>query len=228
MHSNPFSDSELARRVQSVRSSMADQELDLLMLSSPENIFYLIGLDHWGYFAPHVLIVPTDGDLVLVTRQMEQVAIRNMVRNAQFVGHSDSESAADVVIRHLADTTNGKLIGYEGGSSGLCHTMGAQILAAVPAGEWRDVTGMVDTIRLVKSKEEQGFMRRAARASDAGTQAAIAAVHDGAAESEVAAECLSAMTKAGGTPPGFGPFLRPAHRMAAGTYIMYVPAAVRK
>ena len=214
MHSNPFSDAELTRRLTAVQAEMTDRGLDLALLSSTENIFYLIGLDHWGYFAPHVLIVPAAGDLVLVTRQMEQVAIRNQVRNASFVGHSDSETAADVVIRHLAGQNSGKTVGIEAWSSGLSHGMGQKIKDGIAPGRWVDITGMVDTMRLVKSPEEQGFMRAAAKASDAGTQAAIAAIHDGAREADVAAECLAAMTRAGGTPPGFGPFLRPAARMA--------------
>ena len=214
MHSNPFSDEELARRVAKTRQAMAEAGVDTALLSSPENIFYLIGLDHWGYFAPHVLIVPTDGDLVLVTRQMEQVAIRNMVRNAVFIGHSDSETAADVLIRHLGGACAGQSVGIEAGSSGLALAMGERLKDGIPVGRWQDITGMVDTLRLVKSEEEQGFMRRAAKAADAGTQAAINAIHDGAAEADVAAECLHAMTRAGGGPPGFGPFLRPAWRMA--------------
>ena len=214
MHSNPFSDGELARRVAATRQQMEAWGLDLILLSAPENIFYLIGLDHWGYFTPHVLIVPREGDMVLVTRQMEQVAIANMVRNARFLGHSDSETAADVVIRHLAGSCAGKVVGIEAWSSGLSLAMGEALKEVIAGAEWRDITGMVDALRLVKSPEEQGFMRRAAKAADAGTQAAIAAIHDGAREAEVAAECLSAMTRAGGTPPGFGPFLRPAARMA--------------
>ena len=214
MHSNPFSDAEMERRLAATRQAMAERGVDIALLSSPENIFYLIGLDHWGYFAPHVLIVPATGDMTLITRQMEQVAIRNMVRNAEFSGHSDSESAADVLLRHMAGKTAGKTVGIEEHSSGLAYGMGAQIKAGLEVGAWQDITGMVDHLRLVKSAEEQGFMRRAAKAADAGTQAAIAAVHDGAAEADVAAECLAAMTRAGGTPPGFGPFLRPAARMA--------------
>ena len=214
MHSNPFSDAEMERRLAATRQAMAERGVDIALLSSPENIFYLIGLDHWGYFAPHVLIVPATGDMTLITRQMEQVAIRNMVRNAEFAGHSDSESAADVLLRHMAGKTAGKTVGIEEHSSGLAYGMGAQIKAGLEVDTWQDITGMVDHLRLVKSAEEQGFMRRAAKAADAGTQAAIAAVHDGAAEADVAAECLAAMTRAGGTPPGFGPFLRPAARMA--------------
>ena len=87
--------------------------------------------------------------------------------------------------------------------------MGTKLAGGIRVGEWVDISGMLDAIRLVKSLAEQTYMRLAAKAADAGTQAAIDAIHDGAPESEVAAECLAAMTRAGSTPPGFGPFLRP-------------------
>jgi Xaa-Pro dipeptidase len=214
MHSNPFTDAELARRVTATRLEMTKRGLDMILLSAPEHVFYLIGLDHWGYFAPTVLIVPGEGDLILITREMERVVIRNQVRNAAFIGHTDSETAAAKVVNHLAGKTASKVIGIEEWSSGLAYGMGAQIKDQVTADRWQDITGMLDEMRLVKSPEEQVFMRHAARSADAGTQAAIAAIHDGAKEADVAAECLAAMTRAGSTPPGFGPFLRPAHRMA--------------
>jgi len=214
MHSNPFSDEELSRRLSATRQEMAARGLDLILLSAPEHVFYLTGLDHWGYFAPHVLIVAAEGELVLVTRAMEHVAIRNQVRNATFIGHSDSESAADVVVKHLKGASSGKTIGLEAASAGLSYAMGQSLKQGIDGASWVDITGMLDEMRLVKSIEEQRFMRSAAVASDAGTQAAINAIHDGAKEADVAAECLAAMTRAGGTPPGFGPFLRPFHRMA--------------
>ena len=214
MHSNPFSDEELSRRLSATRQEMAVRGLDLVLLSAPEHVFYLTGLDHWGYFAPHVLIVAAEGELVLVTRAMEHVAIRNQVRNATFIGHSDSESAADVVVKHLKGASSGKTIGLEAASAGLSYAMGQALKQGIDGASWVDITGMLDEMRLVKSTEEQRFMRSAAVASDAGTQAAINAIHDGAKEADVAAECLAAMTRAGGTPPGFGPFLRPSHRMA--------------
>ena len=214
MHSNPFSDEELSRRLAATRQEMAARGLDLVLLSAPEHVFYLTGLDHWGYFAPHVLIVAAEGELVLVTRAMEHVAIRNQVRNATFIGHSDSESAADVVVKHLKGASSGKTIGLEAASAGLSYSMGQALKQGIDGASWVDITGMLDEMRLVKSTEEQRFMRSAAVASDAGTQAAINAIHNGAKEVDVAAECLAAMTRAGGTPPGFGPFLRPSHRMA--------------
>ena len=80
--------------------------------------------------------------------------------------------------------------------------MGNKLADGIRVGEWVDISGMLDEIRLVKSSEVRTYMRLAAKAADAGTQAAIDAIHDGALESEVAAECLAAMTPAGSTPPG--------------------------
>ena len=66
-----FSREEFDARLATLRRSMAERDLDVCLLSAPENIFYLTGLDHWGYFAPHLLIVPAGGEMVLVTRAME-------------------------------------------------------------------------------------------------------------------------------------------------------------
>ncbi len=236
MFKNPFSDAELARRVDAVRREIEARDLDLLLLSTPENIYYLTGLDHWGYFAPHILLVPLESEMVLITRAMERVTIENQVRNALFEGHSDSETAADLAVRHLkarptaqrrqsaaseeaeaaieALPGNQSRVGIETWSAGHSYGFGSALRDQLEDVDWIDVTGVVDTLRHVKSREEQAIMRAAAVATDAGMEAAIAAIHDGAREPDVAAECLAAMTRAGGTPPGFGPFIRPDHRIA--------------
>jgi len=215
MHSNPFSDKELANRLTAVRSEMAARDLEIAVLSQPESVFYLIGLDHWGYFAPTHLIVPQNGDLVLVTRAMERVTIENQVRNARFAGHSDSESAAGKLADELSALgISGKRLGFEIETSGFTYHAGQDLFEHLGTADWTNISGLVDGLRLVKSPEEQNLMRAAARAADAGTLAAIAAIQDGAREADVAAECLAAMTRAGGTPPGFGPFIRPEARIA--------------
>jgi Xaa-Pro dipeptidase len=65
----------------------------------------------------------------------------------------------------------------------------------------------------VKSPEEIVLLRRAAAVSRAAADAAIAAIAEGAFEREVAAACMAAMIRAGGQPPGFGPFIRPSSRL---------------
>jgi Xaa-Pro dipeptidase len=209
-----FSDAEYRARLDAVRAQMAARDLDLCLVSTPENIFYLTGLDHWGYFAPHVLVVPQDSQMVLVARQMERVTVANQVRHAAFRGHQDHESAADVVVRVLRERRlgNGR-IGIEKWSAGLPHGLAESLAAALAGVEWQDISGLIDALRRVKSPREQACMRAAARISDAGMTAAIDAVHDGARERDIAAECERAMIQAGGTFPSFGPFIRSTARL---------------
>jgi Xaa-Pro dipeptidase len=207
-------DREHEARLAAVRGFMLVRGLDVVLVSTPENIFYLTGLDHWGYFAPHILIVPLAGEPVLVTRAMEGVTVANQVRNARFEGHGDYETAADAAARalHSRGLESGD-IGTEPWSSGLSDGLAKALVRALPQARWHDAGGLIDQLRLVKSPLEQDCMRAAAEVSDAAMAAAIEAVRPGATERQVAAACHKAMIEAGGTFPGFGPFIRSTRRL---------------
>jgi Xaa-Pro dipeptidase len=213
MFRNPFTPQEISRRMDALRSEMEVRGLDAAIIAAPENVFYLTGLDHWGYFAPHLLIVPARSEAILVTRAMERVSVEKQVRNAIFRGHPDTETAADMAARVLHDCRLlGRPIGLEQWTSGMSHGLAVSLKAQAEV-QWTDFSGAVDQMRLVKSSEEQALMRRAAQVTDAAAGAAIATIADGAAEKDVAAACLAAMVDAGGHPPGFGPFIRPQSRL---------------
>ncbi|HKP27553.1 MAG TPA: Xaa-Pro peptidase family protein [Dongiaceae bacterium] len=213
MHDNPFSDAEIARRLSAFRAELSARKLDGAVVAAPENVFYLTGLDHWGYFAPHLLIVPLQGMPVLVTRAMERVSVEKQVRAAEFRGHSDSETAADMAARVLRDLRlNGRRVGLEYWTSGLSHGLALALKGQADA-DWIDISDAIDGLRLVKSAEEQALMRKAATVTDAAAGAAIEAIGDKVPEREVAAVCVAAMTRAGGSPPAFGPFIRPGSRL---------------
>jgi len=214
MYRNPFSDREIENRHAQMRTALAGQGLAGAVFAAPETVFWLTGLDHWGFFAPHLLIMPVDGRAILVTRAMERVTIEHQVKSADFRGHSDdvtAASAAAEVIRGIGLAS--APLGLEEWTAGLSYGLGTALKERTNA-LWRDVSGaFVDRLRLKKSEEEQQLLRRAAAVTDRAATAAIAAVHDGASEREVAAACLAAMVRAGGDPPGFGPFLRPGNRL---------------
>jgi Xaa-Pro dipeptidase len=210
-----FPPAEYERRLEEVRRELVRRDLGLALISSPDNIFYLTGLDHWGYFAPHMLIVPAHGELVLVTRAMERVTVANHVHNARFAGHTDTETVADVVVRELRATRLPDRIGIEKWTSGLPAGLAEQLASSFPGtpwSTWQDISGLVDEIRLVKSSAEQDYMRAAARITDAATAAGIEAIRTGVSEAEIAAACLAVMTREG-TYPGFGPFIRSTARL---------------
>ena len=214
MHRNPFSDGEIDDRQAAVRKILEERGLAGAVFAAPESVFWLTGLDHWGYFAPHLLILPVDRRAVLVTRAMERVTIENQVRSADFRGHSDDVTAAAAAAAVLDEIgLNASPLGIEQWTAGLSLGLGRELEARSDA-TWTDISGaLVDELRLVKSEAEQRLLRQAAVVTDRAAAAAIAAVHDGASEREVAASCLAAMVRAGGDPPGFGPFLRPGRRL---------------
>lgn len=209
-----FPEEELDRRLTSVRQIMKDWDLDAMVVSVPENIYYLTGLDHWGFFACHALIVPAEGRMALTCRAMERITIENQVSNADFYGHGDTEELADYVMQILADRgLSSAKLGIEKRSLFMTPRIYEMIVAGAPAADWSDASGIVDDLRLVKSPLEQEYTRKAAAAADAGSQAAIDAIHDGVSDYEVAAECHRAMILAGSEYPGFGPFIRPTTRL---------------
>ncbi len=209
-----FPGEELNHRLASVRQVMRDQELDALVISVPENIYYLTGLDHWGFFACHVLVVPLEGALALTCRAMERITVENQVENAEFYGHGDTEELADYVTGILAERgLSSAKLGIEKRSLFMTPRIYEMILAATPSADWSDGSGIIDDLRLVKSPLEQEYTRKAAAAADAGTLAAIEAISDGASDYEISAECHRAMILAGSEYPGFGPFIRPTTRL---------------
>jgi Xaa-Pro dipeptidase len=209
-----FARGEFEARLAALRRLMGERGVGLCLVSAPENIFYLTGLDHWGYFAPHVLVVPAEGEMALIARAMERVTINHQVTNAAFEGHADNETPADGAVRVLRGTRfKNERIGIELWSAGLSAGLAETLKRGMPETEWVDATGLVDQLRTVKSPAEQAYMRAAAKVSDAAACAAIEAIREGASERDVAAECQRAMIAAGGTYPGFGPFIRSTARL---------------
>ena len=214
MNDVTFPETELNQRLASVRQIMRDRGMDALIVSVPENIYYLTGLDHWGFFACHVLVVPLEGTMALTCRAMERITVENQVKNAEFFGHGDTEELADYVIRILAERgLSSAKLGIEKRSLFMTPRIYEMILASTPSADWSDGSGIIDDLRLVKSPLEQEYTRKAAAAADEGTLAAIGAIQDGASDYEVAAECNRAMILAGSEYPGFGPFIRPTNRL---------------
>ena len=211
---NVFPTEELNQRLSNVRSQMVEDNVDGVVITIPENIYYLTELDHWGFFACHLLVVPREGRMILVCRAMERITIENQVKNARFFGHADHEDPADYIVSAFSELglLNSR-IGMEKSSLFLTARLAESIQAKTPKVEWHDTSNLVSALRMVKSPLEMEYVRKAAKAADAGMLAAINATRDGASDYEVSAECSRAMILAGSEYPGFGPFVRPTSRL---------------
>ena len=209
-----FPKEEFDARLESVRAAMAADALAALVVATPENIFYLTGLDHQGFFALHLLIVTADGAMTLIARSMEQITVADQVTSARFVGYADNEDAASIACGILRDEgLADRRIGVE--KHGLFFPPRAYeaLLRGAPEAAWVDASRLIDELRLIKSPREIAYTRQAAAVTDAMMQAAIDVARAGVNEREVAAEAHRAMIQAGGGTPGFGPFIRPTPRL---------------
>ena len=55
-----FDLSEYQRRLDLVRKSMSEQDLDALVIGDPANMNWLTGFDAWSFYVPQVMLVLHD------------------------------------------------------------------------------------------------------------------------------------------------------------------------
>ena len=72
----PFSLEEYKERLMKVRLKMEEAGVNTLLLTAPENIYYLTGYHTLGYFSYQLLLLPLKEDPILLTRHLN-------VENAQ-------------------------------------------------------------------------------------------------------------------------------------------------
>lgn len=207
-----FPPEEYDQRLNKLRQLMAERDLDACLISGPENIFYLSGLSHMGFFAYHLLIVPRHGKMALICRAMERVTIEKWVvapGRADFYGFGDGDDPARFTgdVLHRMGLASARLAA-EKESLFLPPRIAEAIVARLPQAHLGDCSGLVDSLRQIKSAREVAYTRQAAAVSDAMMRVARETAAPGVSEREVAAEVHRAMLLAGGTYPGFSPFIR--------------------
>ncbi|MDX1688972.1 MAG: Xaa-Pro peptidase family protein [Candidatus Promineifilaceae bacterium] len=204
-----FPPEEFEQRLGRLQTAMAERALDGCLISGPENVFYLCGLSHQGFFAYHALIVTREGEMALIARAMERVTVEALVSSARFIGYADGDDPVRVTVEALRELELGTgRLGVEKGNLFLPPRITEGIAFCLPQIELVDVTGLVDGFRQAKSARELAYTRQAAAVTDAMMAAALETAGPGVNEREVAAAVHEAMILAGGTYPGFGPFVR--------------------
>jgi len=193
-----FSLEEYDERVARLRREMAERELDALLVFTAENSFYLCGYQSIGYSSFQCLIVPKQGNLTLLVREMELGCANYSSTVDDIVLYSDDQQSAIVLLDVLQSRgfTRGR-IGLEDESpfltardfNRISATIGS---AAVP------VSGLVEKLRAVKSPKEIEFFRESARVTEAGIAEGLAAVKAGATENDVAAAMFHGCMTRGG------------------------------
>jgi Xaa-Pro dipeptidase len=194
----PFDATEYERRQATLRARMEERGLDAVLLSGPENQYYVTGYETTGFHSfPQTLILPRSAPPVLVTRRLEEgnAAAAYQLACRSYRDDQDPADALAVALRDLGLAD--KPLGVEKAVPWLTVRLFEGLRQALPRATLIDVSGLVELQRAVKSPAEIAYMRQAAVAVAAGMGAGLAAIRDGANEREIAAVVFPARILAG-------------------------------
>jgi Xaa-Pro dipeptidase len=210
-----FPPEEHDARVGAVRAAMEERGVAALLLASPEDIYYLAGLNHFGYFAVTLLVLPLEGPPLLVARAMEGPTARVQSPRCVFVAYEDGEDPADAAVAAVrAAGLDASTLGSDGSTMYLPPAVDERIRAGLPAVRWTDVGQLVARERMVKSPREVEHVRRAAAISDRALQTGLAAAAEGATEREVAVAIYAELIGAGSESPAVPALVRSTPTLA--------------
>jgi Xaa-Pro dipeptidase len=201
-----FPKEEYAARLQALRETMAQRGFELFLTSGPENIFYLTGQQTPGYYTFQCLCVPISGEPFHILRGLEAMNARLNTLIDDIEGYGDDAHPAAAVAASLKRRGwTGKRVAIDRNSWFLTVNLYERLIAEF--GTFLDGSGLVEPLRRMKSKLEIEQMEKSAAANDAGMQAGLDAVHEGASENDVAAAIMNASIKAGSEYLGMDPFV---------------------
>ncbi len=199
----PFTVEEYRDRAARVRRRMAERGVDVLVVTSPPNLYYLTGFESIWYppRAPvAVAVSAADDRLVFLDYERHETLVRETAHydDAVFYRYEDVLDAIAAAFRER---------GWLGGSIGLerwSQAPGAPLVEALArrlrdgGGEVVDGDWIVDRVRLVKSPAELACVRRAAAIVDAGFADLVEHVRPGQTELQIGARLDSVMADHGG------------------------------
>jgi Xaa-Pro dipeptidase len=189
----PFPREEYEARLRATRAGMAGLDLDVLVASSPENLYYLSGYESTGHFAVQALLVPLRGEPVLITRGLERPNVAATYVYESHVGYEDHDEPVAVIARALqALGADRRRIGIEKSYRYVSIANLERLQGLLPAARFENGSAIVASLRLRKSEREIGYIRAAARILDGTMRACFDAIRAGRRENEIMAEVYRA------------------------------------
>ncbi|MDE0309983.1 MAG: Xaa-Pro peptidase family protein [Acidiferrobacterales bacterium] len=189
-----FKEPEFETRLANTRQKMAARGIDTLILHSAPNIYYLCGhhtLNLWDY---QCLIVPSNSPMVMLLWQFERGRFEASATLAElelYETHCDPIQATLEVITSR-NLLQGR-IGIEAQSRYLNPKMHDQLKDALNQANVVNGSGLVDSVRNIKSPAELSVMRKAAEITDLAIRSGFDRIDIGVTDSSIAARVASVL-----------------------------------
>jgi ectoine hydrolase len=201
-----FERSEYLERVGRAKTEMARRGIDLLLVASPANQFWLTGYDGWSFYTPQMVAVRLDAEEpIWIGRKMDAVGAKftAFLKPENVVPYPDNYVAsserhpmqfvAEEIVRRGWDTGT---IGVESDDYYYTAKWDALLKAGLPNARFVDAFLLVNWCRMKKSVRELAYMHQAGQIAAAAQQAAFEKAAPGVRQCDVMAE-LYRVTTAG-------------------------------
>ncbi len=221
-----FDTQEYRERVRRTQAKMAEIGVDLLLVASPANQFYLTGYDGWSFYTPQMVVVAADEeDPIWVGRAMDAVGAKFTAYLApeRVIPYPDGYVASQQ--RHpmeflveviKARGWQARHIGVEMDDYYYTARWHEILTTGLPDATFLDAFLAVNWVRMRKSDREIEFLMQAGQIAAAAMQAAMDAARPGVRQCDAMAELYRVTTA--GTPEFGGTFTCKPPNAMAGEY----------
>ena len=179
-----FEKEEYDVRITKVRQSMAEKNIEVLIVTDPSNMAWLTGYDGWSFYVHQCVVLTLEGEPFWYGRGMDANGAKRTVfmQHENIIGYPDDyvQNPQKHPMDYLSEIFKGKVKTSFAGASvvtGLANkTIGVEkdnyyfsasclesLQKNLPGATLKDATGIVNWQRTVKSTQELVYMRKAAR-----------------------------------------------------------------
>jgi Xaa-Pro aminopeptidase len=205
------------KRLENVQQRLREQDVDSMLISMPDAVFWLTGVDSVGYLWPQALLVPAapGGEPVFITRTTEQPGVDacSWLSERRFYDIAVTDPV-DAIIAAVRELGPGNRMGIESNAFTMVPSTAERIAEAFPGVTWVDASFLVPEARLVKTPAELAYQRQAAQIADQAMQTTIAAVRPGVSEVELAGIAAAALGAHGSEHAAIPPMVVSGERSA--------------
>jgi Xaa-Pro dipeptidase len=206
-----FAKAEYDQRTARARKLLADTGIDVMVVTGPENIFYLTGQQTPGYYTFQALVLPVEGEPAFVIRQLEYF---NFIANT-FIADAEVYGDGDQPVNFLVNVIQAR--GWASKRIAIDKRGWFLPIATYEAlqgklGTIHDGAGIIEQLRIVKSPAELEKMAKAASYVEVGMRAGLAAVKMGASENDLVAAMMGSAIAAGSEYVGMEPLVSAGRR----------------
>ena len=200
-----FSKEEFQKRKSNILKSMSEQNLDALLMFRQESMYWLTGYDTFGYVFFQTLVLDKKGNIILLTRapDLRQAHNTSNIQDIRIWIDKDGSNPTSDLKKILNELSlKGKKIGIEYEAYGMTGRNALKLNKSLENYcEVEDQSELITKHRVIKSKEEIVYVKKAADLADKALDEAWKYTKAGASESKILAEMQRVVLEGGGDYP---------------------------